>query len=137
MEEDIKVLEEYLNYEVTKRKLSGCEILAIENLIARNKELEEMNKKLESRKYMLNAETGEVTAIPIDNNYIPKSKVIEKIDILEKCTTNIDRKVNLTDYMIIGETERAVGRFVNLDFIKKVLLEEPGYDIELLQEGDK
>lgn len=42
MEEDIKVLEEYLNYEVTKRKLSGCEILAIENLIARNKELEEI-----------------------------------------------------------------------------------------------
>lgn len=92
MEEDIKLLENFCEvFRMTQRcidkyereeygeTIGQDEIQAIENLIARNKELEEMNKKLESRKYMLNAETEEVTAIPIDNNYIPKSKVREII----------------------------------------------------------
>ena len=38
--EDIKILEEFLNYECTKRLISPCEIQAIENLINRNKKLE-------------------------------------------------------------------------------------------------
>lgn len=35
-------------------------------------------QKLEARKYMFNAETGEITQIPIDNNYINKNKKKEK-----------------------------------------------------------
>ena len=79
-DKDIKKLESYLNgdkiYDIELDKL-------IKNLIARYKELEE-NRKLTARKYMLNAETGELKEIPIDNNYIPKSKVQEKIEDLEK-----------------------------------------------------
>lgn len=44
---------------------------------------EEYIKKLEARKYMFNAETGEVTAIPIDNNYINKDKIKAKIEEVE------------------------------------------------------
>lgn len=114
----------YLNLEEVNK--------ALENLIQENKELKETNKKL----YELCQGNAMQEFINNECGFIPKSKVKEKIEILEKCTTKIDKKVNLTDYMIIGETERAVGRFVNLDFIKKVLLEEPGYDIELLEEGE-
>jgi hypothetical protein len=39
-------------------------------------------QKLEARKYMFNAETGEITQIPIDNNYINKNKIKEKIEEL-------------------------------------------------------
>lgn len=73
MEEDIKVLEEYLNYEVTKRKLSGCEILAIENLIARNKELEIKQELLKILQDKINEQSLFINEIKED--YIPKSKV--------------------------------------------------------------
>ena len=47
------------------------------NLIEKQqKEIE----RLEARKYMLNAETGEISQIPIDNNYISKDKIKAKIE---------------------------------------------------------
>lgn len=129
----VEILENFLKKE--KTEILGISVgqerqvrLAIENLIQENKELKAKYFCLEQNYFELHEE--------MLKQYIPKSKVKEKIEILEKCTTKIDKKVNLTDYMIIGETERAVGRFVNLDFIKKALLEEPGYDIELLEEGE-
>jgi len=45
MEEDIKILENYFNYECTKRLITPPEIQAIEHLIERNKELEELLDK--------------------------------------------------------------------------------------------
>ena len=85
-DEDIKILEEYLDKQdrkfVSKHRLMILQ--AVENLIARYKELEEENRKLTARKYMLNAETGELKEIPIDNNYIPKSKVKDKIEEIQK-----------------------------------------------------
>ena len=56
-------------------------------LTKEQKEIEELkaiNKKLEARKYMYNAETGEVTVIPIDNNYISKAKIKAKIEELKQ-----------------------------------------------------
>ena len=46
--------------------------------------LKDINKKLEARKYMLNAITGEVTSIPIDNNYISKDKIKAIIEELQE-----------------------------------------------------
>lgn len=68
--------EEYTNSEIDNY------IKIVLNLIEKQqKEIEELkaiNKKLEARKYMLNAETGEVYEIPIDNNYISKDKIKAK-----------------------------------------------------------
>ena len=51
------------------------------NLIEKQqKEIE----RLEARKYMFNAETGEISQIPLNNNYINKDKIREKIEDLEK-----------------------------------------------------
>lgn len=57
--------------------------------------LKDINKKLEARKYMLNTITGEVTAIPIDNNYISKDKIKAKIEELE-----IEQESNREDLRI-------------------------------------
>ena len=105
MEEDIKILEEFINYKninnspyhliaISHERL--CE--AIQNLIARYKKLEEENRKLTARKYMLNAETGELKVIQIDNNYIPKSKVKELIQ---------EKSVNLNgfDYIVTDDLQ--------------------------------
>lgn len=56
------------------------ELGTIENLIEKQqKEIEE----LKSRKYVINAETQEIKEIPIDNNYINKDKIRDKIKELE------------------------------------------------------
>ena len=107
MEEDIKVLEEYLNYEVTKRKLSGCEILAIENLIARNKELE----------YKLREHICIEAHEQVKQLYIPKSKVRKKIEELEK------------EYDQFVEWDREDDCMITREMIETLE--------ELLQEGDK
>ena len=73
MEEDIKVLEEYLNYNATQRKISASEIIAIENLIKGYKELEVINKMQEYRINVID-----------EREFIPKSKVREKIEELKK-----------------------------------------------------
>ena len=41
-------------------------------------------ERLEARKYMFNAETGEISQIPIDNNYISKDKIKAKIEEYEE-----------------------------------------------------
>lgn len=67
----------------------------------KNKELKDINKKLEARKYMLNAITGEVTAIPIDNNYISKDKIKAKIEEIEK-----DKYISNSDFIEFAEYAR-------------------------------
>jgi hypothetical protein len=56
--EDIKILENYFNYECTKRLIAPPEIQAIEHLIATNKELEETIKSLKIDKQVLKEENG-------------------------------------------------------------------------------
>lgn len=80
MEEDIKILKNMLK--ISKKNRRGNDEIrfevnsnyykAIENLIARNKELEE---KLENWKF---------TANYVEKNYISKAKIEEKIEELEK-----------------------------------------------------
>lgn len=84
LDKQLKYRKEESNIKLTKEQKEN----AIKNLIEKHsKEIEELkaiNKKLEARKYMYNAETGEVTAIPIDNNYISKAKIKAKIEELKQ-----------------------------------------------------
>ena len=84
MEEDIKMIEDVLKDKDTKFWIGTQGIQAIENLIARYKELEEENRKLTARKYMLNAETGELKEIPIDNKTLPRGYNIRYINMTEE-----------------------------------------------------
>ena len=64
MEEDIKILEEFINYYAINRLISPLEIQAIENLIKRNKELERYERYYKNERVEL----------------IPKSKLRELIN---------------------------------------------------------
>ena len=76
MEEDIEILEEYINCGFNENE----EIRAIKNLLTRYKELEEENKtQLEA--FELGKESSRKR---IEYDYIPKSKVKEKIEELDK-----------------------------------------------------
>ena len=104
MEEDIKILEEFLDLARTrdyKGNLTGSfdefeleveekEYKAIENLIIRYKELEEENKKLietyKSEKTMKNNYVQYYQDLLLKENCIPKSKVKEKIEELKNGT---------------------------------------------------
>ena len=121
MEEDIKILEEIVNKFKNSIKNEGKEnykffgtmlfyedIQAIENLIARNKKLEEHCKQLIKEKQELTtiAEENVLSIECVNKNYIPKSKVIE---IIEKY------------YNEHGDTKEEITKFIE----------------KLLQEGDK
>lgn len=87
MEEDIKMLEKLCNQIIDEDDLDMFEILspyeiaqAIKNLLTRYKELEEKNKtQLEA--FELGKESSRKR---IEYDYIPKSKVKEKIEELDK-----------------------------------------------------
>lgn len=51
-----------------------------ETIEQQQKEIE----RLEARKYIYNAVTGEISQIPLNNNYISKDKIKAKIEELEK-----------------------------------------------------
>lgn len=66
----------------------------------------------------------------VDKNYISNNEIRKIFKEIQEC--KIGKKVNATNYMIWGKTDRAIGWFINLDYIEKVLLKEPGYRV-----GDK
>ena len=87
--EAIELLEDYLICGNKEGVL--CRNLRIISTIIEKQQKE--IERLEARKYMLNAETGEISQIPIDNNYISKDKIkakIEEIDIEIQCCEYAD-----------------------------------------------
>ena len=92
LEEDIKVLEENINNGTIYCLCGNTINKAIENLIARNKELEEKN-------FYLPAWVGK--------NYIPKSKVRERIEeynkLQEEMTTKNHNADNINDCYKYGD----------------------------------
>lgn len=60
---------------------------------------------------------------------ISKDVLKEKFKKLNKATKGENF---LQEYMILGNSGRATGWFINLDFIEKVIFDEPGY---ILKEG--
>jgi len=55
---------------------------------------------------------------------ISKDVLKEKFEKLNKATKGENF---LQEYMILGNSGRATGWFINLDFIEKVIFDEPGY----------
>lgn len=104
MKEDIKILEDYAYAICTISSTTEQDqriAQAIKSLISRNKELEEKNKKLEEKnkklenhckriekenwEYITGTNETKYYSVSIaKNNFIPKSKVREKIEELEK-----------------------------------------------------
>lgn len=81
-------MEEYKDIKILEKLCVGCKIWeedlqAIENLIAKNQELE---KEIEKRKWVKIKENGEIEPL----FYIPKSKVKEKIEELEAMSISKD-----------------------------------------------
>lgn len=90
MEEDIKILKN-LKENVALFSVGWQPILkqeekqAIENLINRNKELEEENKNYKKYAVMMSTEGLIINGVKFSfNDYIPKSKVEEKIEELKQ-----------------------------------------------------
>ena len=81
MSEEIKIIEDFLNYNKNK-EISGVEINAVSKLLnsyyRQQKEIEELKKD----KYLYNSETGEITKIK--SNSISKDKIRAKIKELGK-----------------------------------------------------
>lgn len=83
------------------------------NLIEKqSKEIE----RLETRKYMYNAVTEEISQIPVDNNYISKDKIKAKIEEIEN--TGIDVAWEQVNY-INRERDRA-----KIEVLQSLLEEE-------------
>lgn len=115
---------EYCDEIIKLSLLKICEI--IDKLQKENEEL---------RKFILEGVTIEKS--PYQNyrldflreNFIPIKEIKEKFKKINE--TKIDlNKINARDYMIFGETETATGWFINIDYIEKILLGVPGYEIE-------
>ena len=116
MEEDIEYLEQLIGIKKEykckpiKSKTQENTKQAIENLIARYKELEKENKKMKANNLLkLNKEINKNIQVAyggrryntegiVIENYIPKSKVKEKIEELDirigECCENIDKTVD-------------------------------------------
>ena len=65
----------------------------------------------------------------VDKNYIEIAEIKDIFKKINQCKIRTDGKVNAKDYMILGDTDRATGWFINLDYIEKLILKEPGYGI--------
>ena len=97
--------------------LKLCEI--IEKLQKENERLKEKHKI-----------TCELNVGLLENmkECIPKHVIRDKFKRINETKIKID-KTNARDYMIFGNTERATGWFINIDYIEKILLDVPGYKI--------
>lgn len=142
MEEDIEHLKE-LKIELENMSIKGPtsedrlnahrKSLAISNILNELDRLQKENEEL--RKFILEGVTIEKS--PYQNyrldflreNFIPIKEIKEKFKKINE--TKIDlNKINARDYMIFGNTEMATGWFINIDYIEKILLDVPGYEIE-------
>ena len=87
--EDKKILEEFIEaYSIAEEVLDGDIIQSIENLIVRNKELE---KHYQHEQEYINGEVFSAKQMHyIEDNYIDKSKVKEKIEELEAMSISKD-----------------------------------------------
>lgn len=109
-----------------------------QELISKNAKLQLENEELKNNKKvvaninialddMKEYIDGSINNILIEN-YIPKQVIRDKFKRINETKIKIN-KTNARDYMIFGNTERATGWFINIDYIEKILLDVPGYKI--------
>lgn len=114
-EEDIKILKELIEF-LDRNDVQDdyCsfdeEIQAIENILARLEQLEKENEELKYK----HTKDGRVlfTIEAINENYIPKSKIIDRIVELE---TEINNSHPASDCMLIEDCE------VKIEILKELL----------------
>ena len=108
---------------------------AIEGILDLYEKEKGENKEIRQWKYVIDTyadleKLKELDLIKIEGKeYISKDKIKELFKKLNKIKSRTDGKVNAWDYMILGDTTRATGRFINLDYIEKILFDEDGYSI--------
>lgn len=101
-----------------------------QELITKNAELQLENEELRKE---VNEENKRCMLLAIEKqdlieNSIPKQVIRDKFKRINETKIKIN-KTNARDYMIFGNTERATGWFINIDYIEKILLDVPGYKI--------
>ena len=117
-EKNINLVEDLIKEFKTYNDLDGIDNLkpyieAIENMLNRNKELEEKNKKLNQLKEKHNVRINDLCAL-VDNfayNSIPVSLVEEKIEELNKLLEEDlqdERKVNSNRFIIICQCKNCL-----------------------------
>ena len=68
----------------TEKGISYIPDYMCENVLNLIEKQQKEIERLEARKYMFNAETGEISQIPLNNNYISKDKIKAKIEDYNK-----------------------------------------------------
>ena len=104
-----------------------------QELITKNAELQLENNQLKRKIFDLYNSSGEYEKAKCImtkelREYIPKQVIRDKFKRINETKIKIN-KTNARDYMIFGNTERATGWFINIDYIEKILLDVPGYKI--------
>lgn len=104
-----------------------------QELITKNAELQLENNQLKRKIFDLYNSSGEYEKAKCImtkelREYIPKQMIRDKFKRINETKIKIN-KTNARDYMIFGNTERATGWFINIDYIEKILLDVPGYKI--------
>lgn len=142
MEEDIEHLKE-LKIELENMSITGPtsedrlnahrKSLAISNILNELERLQKENEKLKEQVNMFDvAYSGSIKEskkwFDIAHDSIPKQVIRDKFKRINETKIKSD-KINARNYMIFGDTERATGWFINLDYIEKILLDVPGYKI--------
>ena len=104
-----------------------------QELITKNAELQLENNQLKRKIFDIYNSSGEYEKAKCImtkelREYIPKQVIRDKFKRINETKIKIN-KTNARDYMIFGNTERATGWFINIDYIEKILLDVPGYKI--------
>lgn len=87
--------------------------ISLETVLTHLTKQEKIIQKLEARKYMFNAETGEITQIPVDNNYISKDKIKGKIEEYEKhCSKCEFIHLNLCEHCFYRDRIRLINELL-------------------------
>lgn len=104
MSEEEKQAIDILNTFIFRQKTKNYNKLSLEdtesvkvvlNLIDKQ---QKQIEKLKSRKYILNAETQEIKEIPIDDNYISKDKIREKMNEIMSYTISSSEERHCQNY---------------------------------------
>ena len=133
MEENIKEVIERLSMKAITSKLEEKDyptcIVFKKDLINILNELERIQKENErlKEKHKITCKLN-VGLLENMKECIPKHVIRDKFKRINETKIKID-KTNARDYMIFGNTERATGWFINIDYIEKILLDVPGYKI--------
>ena len=136
MEEEMMYFQELIEFFKVKEayKVDGMiefgmeDFKKLQSLLNRLEQLEKENKELKEQIYIHEIFPPSELELKLKDS-IPKSVIRDKFKRINETKIKLD-KINARNYMIFGDTDRATGWFINVDYIEKILLDIPGYKIE-------